>query len=146
MLFYYKFIHWEVWRQWQIDLVKYISTKTSVFCMKWKYSATNWILPKIIFSMISLEIFILLLCSFFLPWECLIRSITWLQVFKLVGLMFLSRFRRLWEFLSFWEINLVEPFQFSKWPILTEWLAALFHSTLFPFSQARQSQNMTVNY
>ena len=69
-----------------------------------------------------------------------------LQVCKLVEIMFLRRFRRLWEFLSFWEINLVEPFQFSKWPILTEWLPALFHSTLFPFSQARLSHNLTTQY
>ena len=40
----------------------------------------------------------------------------------------------------------MEPFQFSKWPILTEWLAALFHSTLFAFSQARLSHNLTTQY
>ena len=40
----------------------------------------------------------------------------------------------------------MEPFQFSKWPILTEWLPALFHSTLFPFSQARLSHNLTTQY
>ena len=49
----------------------------------------------------------------------------------------LSRFSWLLEFLSFWEINLEKAFQFSKWPILTEWLSALFHSTLSPFSQGR---------
>ena len=49
----------------------------------------------------------------------------------------LSRFSWLLEFLSFWEINLEKAFQFSKWPILTEWFPALFHSTLSPFSQGR---------
>ena len=93
-----------------IDLEKCISSKTS---WKWKYSATCH--------------------SNYLPvdfyWNMYLFG---LQVWKLVELMFLMRFRRLWEFSSFWEINLVEPFQFSKWPILTEWIPALFLSTLFP--------------
>ena len=72
------------------------------------------------------------LCVIFFNISVITITFFWLQVWNLVELMFLMRFRRLWEFLSFWEINLVEPFQFSKWPILTEWIPALFLSTLFP--------------